>query len=109
MKNASNKVVQKLETHILCSVTFFFFENHAIYEIMWKNTVEQGRPQMTTWRMRIACRIPKSTNTHSQHAILIVFPLQQWLHALVSMVRYTYIAFPVNLLQNCTVPLYYNY
>jgi len=22
---------------------------------MWKNTVEQGRPQITIWRMRIAC------------------------------------------------------
>ena len=30
---------------------------------MWNNTVERGRPQMTTWRMRIACWIPKATNT----------------------------------------------
>jgi len=22
---------------------------------MWKNTVEPGKPQMTIWRMRIAC------------------------------------------------------
>jgi len=29
------KVVQKIKTHILCSVTFFF-ENRAVYEIMWK-------------------------------------------------------------------------
>jgi hypothetical protein len=26
----------------------------AVYEIMWKNMVEPGMPQMTTWRMRIA-------------------------------------------------------
>jgi len=25
---------------------FFFFENRAVYEIMWKNIVERGRPQM---------------------------------------------------------------
>jgi hypothetical protein len=25
----------------------FFFENRAVYEIIWKNTVERGRPQMT--------------------------------------------------------------
>jgi len=25
----------------------FFSENHAIYEIMWKNMVEPDRPQMT--------------------------------------------------------------
>jgi len=30
------KVVQKIKTHILCSVTFYFFEKRAVYEIMWK-------------------------------------------------------------------------
>ena len=35
---------------------------------------------MTIWRMRIACWIPKTTNTHSECVILIAFPLQQWLH-----------------------------
>jgi hypothetical protein len=34
-----------------------FFESRAIYEIMWKNVVEMGRPQMI-WRMRIAYWIP---------------------------------------------------
>jgi len=28
------KVVEKIKTHILCSV--FFFENRAVYEIMWE-------------------------------------------------------------------------
>ena len=68
------KVVKKIKTHILCSITFF--ENRAVYEIMWKSTVERGRPQMTTWRMRIACWIPKATNTHSEYVILIDLPLQ---------------------------------
>jgi hypothetical protein len=36
-------VVEDIKIHIFCSVTFFF-ENHAVYEIMWKNTVEGGRP-----------------------------------------------------------------
>jgi len=27
----------------------FFFENWAVYEIMWKNVVKRGRPQMTIW------------------------------------------------------------
>jgi hypothetical protein len=35
------KVVQKIKTHILCSVTFFS-ENRTVYEKMWKNTVERG-------------------------------------------------------------------
>jgi hypothetical protein len=30
----------------------------------WKNKVQTGRPHMTIWRMRFACWIPKSTNTH---------------------------------------------
>jgi len=47
---------------------------------------------MTMWRMRIACWMPKATNTHSQYVILMVFPLQQWFHERVSMLRYTYIA-----------------
>jgi len=36
------KVVQKLKTSSLCSI-FFFFENRAVYEIMWKNIVEWGQ------------------------------------------------------------------
>jgi len=28
---------------------FFFFENHAFYEIMWKNIVEPGGPQITVF------------------------------------------------------------
>jgi len=43
---------------------FFFPESRAVYEIMWKNIVERGRPQVTVWRMRVACWIPKATNTH---------------------------------------------
>ena len=37
------KVVWKLVTHILCPI-IFFFENLAVYELMWKNVVEWGRP-----------------------------------------------------------------
>jgi hypothetical protein len=44
---------------------------------------------MTIWRMRIACWIPKSPNTHSEYLILISFPLQQWLHERVSKIRYS--------------------
>jgi len=43
----------------------FFSENHAVYEIMWKNIIQPDRPYMTTWRMRIACCIPKATKTHT--------------------------------------------
>jgi hypothetical protein len=36
------KVVQEIKTHILCSVSLFLFENHAVYEIMWKNNGTAG-------------------------------------------------------------------
>jgi len=83
------KVVEKIRTYILCSITFF--ENHAVYDIKWKNSVEPDRPQMTLWRMRLACWITKATNTHSDYVILVTIPLQQWLHERDSMLHFTYI------------------
>jgi hypothetical protein len=41
--------------------------------------IEPDRPQMSIWRMRIACWIPKATYTESEYVILNAFPLQQWL------------------------------
>ena len=76
------KVVEKIKTHIVCSITPP--ENRAVYE--------PDRPQMTIWRMRIACWITKATDTGSECLITITFPLQQWLHERASMVCYTYIA-----------------
>jgi hypothetical protein len=64
-------VVEKIKT------LFFPLENRAVYEIMWKNTVEPDRPQTAVWRMRFACWIPKATNTHSEYVILIAFPRQK--------------------------------
>jgi len=58
---------------------------------MLKNVVEPDRPQMTMWRMRIACWIPLPTNTYSEYVILIAFPQQQWLHERASMLRCAYI------------------
>jgi len=40
-----------MKKHILCSNLFIF--NRAVCKIMWKNIVDQERPQMTR-RMRIA-------------------------------------------------------
>jgi len=46
---------------------------------MYNYTVEPDIPQMTIWRMRIACWITKAGDTHTQHLILIVYTGQQWL------------------------------
>ena len=36
------KVVEKIKTHISCSVTFFWKSD--IYEIMWKNMAQPDKP-----------------------------------------------------------------
>jgi hypothetical protein len=66
------KFLEKVATY-LCSVISFSSENRAVYEIMWKYVVERSRPQMTIWRMRIACWTPKATNTQSKSVINIAF------------------------------------
>jgi len=39
------KVVEIIETHILCSVTTF--ENSTVYGIMWKNAIQPDKPHTT--------------------------------------------------------------
>ena len=68
---------------------FFFFENLAVWEIMWKNMIKPDRTQMTIWRMRIACWVPQTIDTYSERVIHIAFPLQQWLHERASMLHNT--------------------
>jgi len=76
--------VSRIRVKNINSMFDFFFENHAFYEVTWKNIVEQGRPQMTIWHMRTAST---ATNTHSEYVIHIVFSLQQWLKESTSMLR----------------------
>ena len=85
-----------ISKHTVC-VTFFFFiffllETSAICEIIYENVVELDRPQMTIWRIRIACWTPKATDTLLEYSILTAFPLLQWLYERASMLRYTCIA-----------------
>ena len=70
------KVVEKFKTYFSYSITFFF-DNLAVYEIVWENIVEPATPQMTIWCIRIVCIIPKAIKTHLEHVILIAFPPQQ--------------------------------
>ena len=73
------------------SNVFIETENHTVYGITWKNSVQAYRQQMTVWRMRIACWISKATHTYSEYVILTAYPLQQWLHERATLLRYTYI------------------
>jgi len=86
MRNVSDKSCSENQNF------FFFFENFALYDMMWKNRVEPDRAQMTIWRFPIECWIPKATNTHSECVILVGFPRQPWLHERPSMLGHTYIA-----------------
>jgi len=86
---SNSKFGEEIKTHFVFNN--FYRKIKAVYEIMWKNTIERGRPQMTIWRMRIARWIPKATNTHSDYVILIALLQQKWLYESISMLRYTYI------------------
>jgi hypothetical protein len=98
-------VVEKMNMAILCSIRFFFSEYRAVYAIMWKNIVERGRPQITIWRMRIACWISKAANTHSEYVIIIAFLLQQRLHEHAVTLPNAYIAYLVSFITNLKLNL----
>jgi hypothetical protein len=57
----------------------FLAEHRAVYEILWKNTVEAGH----IWQYNMAhahCMLDNRLHKHTQdYAILITFPRQQWL------------------------------
>ena len=65
MINVGEKPCKEKSKHTFYVQKLFSFENSAVYEIIWKNAVQLVRPQMTIWRMRIACRILKAISTHS--------------------------------------------
>ena len=50
MRNFSDKSCRENQNTHFVFIFFFSPENRAFYVIMWKNTVERGRPQTTIWR-----------------------------------------------------------
>jgi hypothetical protein len=89
MRRVSDKIVEKIQTHILCSIVFFY---RAVCEIVWKTAAERDGPQITIWRLLVDCWINKVTDTHSEYVTLTAFPLLQRLRERASMLRYTYFA-----------------
>jgi len=61
IKHVSGKFVKK--KHNLPSLNFY--KNRTMCEIMWRNTEESGRSQMTIRRMRVACWTTNATHTHT--------------------------------------------
>ena len=80
------------QSPLVCQITFFFFRKSSLLQTVFKNTVEPHRPQITTWRTRIAWWAPKAKDTNSEYVILISCPLQQWFQERTSRLRCTYIA-----------------
>jgi hypothetical protein len=76
MRNVSDKNYRENQS------THFLFSNDIRKSCrLWgkvENMVEPDKPQMTIWRMRIACWISKAINTHPEYETLITFPLQLW-------------------------------
>jgi hypothetical protein len=77
-----------------------FFPKIVPFVIVLFNVVESNRPR-TIGRMRFACCIPTTTNTHSEYVILTAFPFQQWLHECASIL--TFIRTAPNLCKYATV------
>jgi hypothetical protein len=69
MENVSDKTSRTNQN----TFYFNFFLIPVLYEVMRKNTVEPGRPQMKIWCMRI------TSNTLSEYVLFIAFPLQHLL------------------------------
>jgi hypothetical protein len=61
MRNATDKSGREAQNrHDVVHKGFF---NCVVYDIMWKNAVED-RPQKTAWHMHIACQILRICNTY---------------------------------------------
>jgi hypothetical protein len=43
MRNVSDQVVEEIKSKFCAH---FFFQNRAVYGIMWENVVQSDRPQM---------------------------------------------------------------
>ena len=67
-----------------------FYFSKIVPLITWKNIVKPDTPQITIWLMRIACWMPKATNTDWEYRTLIAYPLQQWLQDRASMLCCSY-------------------
>jgi hypothetical protein len=66
IRNFSDKVLEKIKSHVLCSITFFFFFSKMVTFIRecgrrWDS--QPDRPQMMTCSMHLTCMIPKATDT----------------------------------------------
>jgi hypothetical protein len=72
-------VVEKIKTHILCSITFFQKLCRLGDNVEKYGRVRQAIDDNIIWHMLFVCWITKATDTHLEYVILIAFPRQQQL------------------------------
>jgi hypothetical protein len=69
MRNVLAIAVEKIKTHILCSITYF-----RKFCLLWGNVEKYGGDieanNNTLWYMLLACWITNATNTYSEYVIL---------------------------------------
>ena len=83
-----HKLYRKLK-HILLSMKFF--ENSAVHEIMWENTVEPERAQMEACAFH--AEYQRLQNIRSEYVMHIAFLLQHWLHECALVLHLFYITY----------------
>jgi hypothetical protein len=89
MRYISDRVIEKIKTHILCSITAF------PKSCRWRDYVEkyfraiQDTDDYIVWRMRIACWITKAMDTHLCCSVLVPFPRQPGLCERALVLRHT--------------------
>jgi len=67
------EVVEKIKTQILCLFYYYYFKSCHLWDNMKKYCSAGQATCQQTQRMRIACLVPKATDTLT----ITVFPLQQ--------------------------------
>ena len=98
------ELVEKIKTHILWSVTIFFFFRKSFR--LWDSEEEYGRAGRATddviRLMPFTRWVTKARNINSVYVILtaVFFSRQQWLSKCASIWRYTYITRLVSFLGN---------
>ena len=75
------KIVEKIKTHISYSIPFFF-ENHTVYEIMWKNIVDPDRRKRNVrWITKVTDTLRICITSCSSTATIVARPrLKSSLH-----------------------------
>jgi hypothetical protein len=59
-------------------------------------TARQATDGNIVWRLRVACWINKTADTRSVYVIFMAFPRWHWLRERISMLFYTYSAYPIH-------------